>query len=123
MTAPGTEGRRAERMSELIRAVLAELLRDMDDRRLTLLVITYVRLTDDLSLADVGVRTLVGSLDQRGQRSLIRALSHAKGRLRHGLAGRVEAKRLPDLRFHYDEGQDNAERVDVLLREIERERK
>lgn len=118
-----SEGRRAERMADLVRSELVELLRDMDDQRLALLVITYVRLTDDLSLADIGVRTLTGSLDERGRRALLRALSHAKGRLRHGLAGRVEAKRLPELRFHYDEGQDNAERVDTLLREIEREKK
>lgn len=117
-----SDGRRGQRVAELIKSSVVELLRDMDDSRLSLLVITDVRLSDDLSIATIGVRSLAGADSERDQRSLLRALRHASSRLRRGLSGRVELKRLPELRFHWDVGQDHARRVEEILREIESER-
>jgi ribosome-binding factor A len=116
------DGRRTQRVAELIKTHVVDLLRDLDDQRLSLLVITDVRLSDDLSIATLSVRSLQDVDDERARRSLMRALRHAERRVRRGLAGRIEMKRLPELRFHYDVGQDHARRVEELLREIEDEK-
>lgn len=115
------EGRRSERVAELIRAHLADLLRDLGDPRVGLVVVTGVVLSDDLGIATVQVRSLAGEDDPKRRRALMSALEHAKGRLRRGLAPRIELKKLPDLRFFYDVGQDNRARVEELLREIHTE--
>jgi ribosome-binding factor A len=116
------DGRRVQRVAELIKVHVVEQLRDFDDRRLSLLVVTDVRLSDDLSVATLGVRSLQGADDERSRRALMRALQHAERRIRRGLAGRIEMKRLPEIRFQYDVGQDHARRVEELLHEIEEEK-
>jgi len=116
------DGRRVHRVAELVRAHVTELLRDLGDERLSMLVITHITVSDDLGIADLGFRSLVGANDERSQRSLMRAVRHATPRLRRGLAGRLKMKRLPELRFHYDVGQDHARRVEEILHEIEQER-
>jgi ribosome-binding factor A len=50
-------------------------------------------------------------------------LERAQGRLRRGLGQAVPLKRLPELRFHFDDGPDARARVDELLAEIAREPK
>jgi len=117
-----SDGRRVQRVAELIKAHVVEQLRDFDDRRLSLVVVTDVRLSDDLSIATLSVRSLQDVDDERSQKSLMRALRHAERRIRRGLAGRIEMKRLPEIRFHYDVGQDHARRVEELLHEIEEEK-
>jgi ribosome-binding factor A len=116
------EGRRGQRVSEDIREYLAEILRnEVSDPRLTALVVTTVKLSPDLGLADISVRSLVGGSSEREQQSIVRALTGAAGRLRHLLGTRLNMKRNPQLRFHYDTAPEVRGRVDDLLDEIRRE--
>lgn len=117
-----SEGRRGQRVAEDIREYLAGILRsEVSDPRLTSLVVTTVRLSPDLGLADVSVRTLRGAETEREQQAIIRALTNAAGRLRHLLGARLNMKRNPQLRFHYDGAPEARERVDELLDQIRRE--
>jgi len=117
-----SEGRRGQRVSEDIREYLSGILRtEVSDPRLTGLVVTTVKLSADLGLADVSVRSLTGASSPREQQSIIRALTNAGGRLRHLLGGRLNMKRNPQLRFHYDTAPEVRGRVDELLDEIRRE--
>lgn len=114
-------GRRADRVAGLIRMHLTELLRDLGDERLSTVVVTEVEVSDDLSVATLAVRSLGQDADAKGQKALLRALSHASSRLRRGLAPRLDLRKLPELRFKYDLGHDNVRRVEALLHEIESE--
>lgn len=114
------DGRRGKRVAELVRAHLAELLRrEVDDPRLAALVITSVEVTDDLMSARVGVRVLVGDEDPKVRSNVLKSLSRGAGRLRRLIAPRLELRRSPELRFHYDAGHDASRRVEELLHEIE----
>lgn len=116
------EGRRGKRVAEDVREYLADIFRsELSDPRLTSLVVTNVKLAADLGLADISVRSLVGASTPREQQSIIRALTNASGRLRHLLGGRLNMKRNPQLRFHYDTAPEVRGRVDELLEEIRRE--
>ncbi len=117
-----SDGRRPKRIAEDIRDRLsASLMRELSDPRLVGTVITRVETTPDLGLADVYVRSMQ-PLDERQVRGLVSTLQRSAGRLRRGLAGQLRLKRVPDLRFHYDEGPDKRARVDELLEEIRQER-
>ena len=117
-----TDGRRGKRVAELIRAYLAELMRrEIDDPRLSAVVITTVEVTDDLMSARVGVRLLVGDEDPKIRAVVLKSLARGAGRLRRLIAPRLELRRSPELRFHYDAGHDASRRVVELLEEIKRE--
>jgi ribosome-binding factor A len=114
-----TDGRRGKRVAELIRAYLAELMRrEVDDPRLAAVVITTVDVTDDLMSARIGVRLLVGDEDLKLRAVVLKSLARGAGRLRRLIAPRLELRRSPELRFHYDAGHDASRRVEELLHEI-----
>ncbi len=115
-------GLRGRRVAETIKHHLTDALaRELMDPRLANLVITDVEVPDDLGMARVLVRRLVGDDDPQGRKATLRALSRVAGRLRRSLAPRLGLKRVPELRFAYDTGLDHARRVDELLREIAEE--
>ena len=114
-----TDGRRGKRVAELLRAYLAELMRrEVDDPRLAAVVITTVEVTDDLMSARIGVRLLIGDEDPKIRAVVLKSLAKGAGRLRRLIAPRLELRRSPELRFHYDAGHDASRRVEELLHEI-----
>jgi ribosome-binding factor A len=122
MPAP-TDGRRTKRVSELIQRHFAEVLRrEVDDPRFAAVVVTGVDVSDDLMIAQIGVRLLVADDDERQRREIVTRLRRASPRLRRAITPRLELKRAPELRFHYDVGPDAHQRIGSLLREVEAER-
>jgi ribosome-binding factor A len=117
------DGRRGLRLAELVRERLAGVVRrELDDPRLSLLVVTRIKVSEDLSYIDVGARFL-GVDDERERNALLKRLGRAAHRLRKAIGTELELRKTPELRFHYDEGQDAAHRVDELLQEIAHETK
>ncbi len=114
------EGRRGKRVAELIRMHLsAALSRELGDPKLSSLVLTSVEVTDDLQSARIGVRLLIGDQDPKERKAAMTRLERASGRLRRLVAPRLELRRAPELRFHYDAGHDASRRVEEILHEIE----
>ena len=123
MPGPTNDGRRTKRVAELIQRHFAEILRrEVDDPRLAAVVVTGVEITDDLMIAKIGVRLLVADDDERQRKSIVDRLRRAAPRLRRVITPRLELKRAPELRFHYDVGPDAQQRVSELLREVDAER-
>jgi ribosome-binding factor A len=117
-------GLRARRVATSIRERLTEsLARDLSERALEGFVITSVVLPDDLSIAWVKGRLLVGGEDEKKRRAALGSLRRASGRLRRNLGRSLGLKRLPELRFDYDTGADAAARIEDILQEISREPK
>ena len=106
--------RRPERVGHLVQSELARLLiRDVKDPRLRLVTVTAVKMTPDLRVARVYVRTLEESADHG---DVIRGLQRAAPFLR-GQVGRALGLRVtPELRFEWDALPDTARRLDELLR-------
>jgi len=116
MSAAGMRGRRvAESIKEHLTQAFA---REFGDRRLEHVVVTSVELPDDLGVAWISVRLLVGDDDEAQRKSTLKALGRVAMRLRRSLAPKLRMKRVPELRFKYDTGLDHSRRVDEILREI-----
>lgn len=112
-----TASRRVERLNELFRSEISELLRrELKDPRLgSMVTITSVQTAPDLHHARVFVSVL-GS--QTEQRQTIEALRHASGFLRRELASRLDLRTVPELEFRLDESIARGERILQLLREV-----
>lgn len=118
-----SDGRRTKRVAELIQRHFTEALRrEVDDPRFAAVVVTGVDVSDDLMIAKIGVRLLVADDDERQRKQIVDRLRRAAPRLRRAITPRLELKRAPELRFHYDVGPDAHQRVTSLLKEVEAER-
>ena len=113
---PKGPSQRQQRVAELVRHALAEVLGrgDIQDPVLNQHVVTIpeVRMSPDLKLATAFVMPLGG----RDERPVIEALDRNRKVLRQEVARRVDLKFAPDLRFLRDESFDEAARIDALLR-------
>jgi len=111
--------RRPERVAHLVQAELARLfLRGTNDPRLQDVTVSAVRMTPDLRVARVYVRTLGGPETRPAtMKALARAAHFLRGEVGRALGLRVT----PELRFEYDETLDTAQRLDDLLRGTKRD--
>src|SRR5690349_12386477 len=94
--------RRTEMLGSTIQKELAAMiLRDLQDPRLTgFPSITRVKVSDDLSIADVYV-TIMGTDGQ--QTAALNALKHSAGLMRSKLTKILSIRVAPFLKFHIDE--------------------
>ncbi len=115
-------GHRKDRLAGTIRKHLAgELSREVKDPRLSALCIEDVEVTGDLGVANVSVRLMVGGDDPVARREAMAALRRIAPGLRASLGPVLRVRRLPELRFHYDEGADRRARIEEVLEEIHQE--
>src|SRR5260370_28963728 len=116
---------RAERCARLVGEELSILIgEELKDPRVAeagLVSVTHVQVSADLGMARVFVWLLDGSPVQ--QKRLLEGLESARPFLRRELGLRLQAKKVPDLSFRLDDGEERAARVEQLLAEINRESK
>ncbi len=111
--------RRPKRVAQAIRDYVANfLVSQVRDDRLRHVVVTDVRVSDDLSMAWIGVRLLMGKGSDVERRQCVKQLQLLAGRLRRSLAPVLGLRRIPELRFEFDEGLDAQQRVEEILQEI-----
>ncbi len=112
--------RRTERVGELIRDVITELItEDLRDPRIGFLTVTGVDVRADLRHAVISY-TVLG--DEKQRRSTMIALDRARPHLRAELAKRLRLKYIPDLEFIFDDSIDRSIRVLEVLSEINKEK-
>ncbi len=110
-------------MADQIRGELALLLtREVHDPGIGFVTITRVQVSPDIQMARV-FYTVLG--DEKARANSAKALDRALPFLRRQVGMRLRLKRVPDLRFNYDEavaGQDRIEQLLHEIREADRER-
>jgi ribosome-binding factor A len=118
------ESRRIQRVAGLLRLHLTDALhREVGDPELLSLVVTDVEVTRDLSIAHVRVRRLSVTDSPEARTSMLTRLRKVTPRLRRALGQKLELRKLPELRFVYDTGEDARGRVEAILDEIAHEPK
>ena len=107
---------RQERLEKIIeREIGSFLLLEAKDERLKFVTITKVRLTNDLSIATVYF-TVIGNDTQR--QSTAQNFEDAKGMIRGHLGKVLEIRKIPELRFKYDESFEYGEQIENILKNL-----
>ena len=112
--------RRPERVADIIREEISQIVGyELEDPRLAMVTVTDVRLSDNRRDAQVFV-TVAG--DEEEHRLALSALRRAAPYVRKQLSLSLNLPRTPEIHFVRDRIEEEGERVDRLLREIEQER-
>ena len=111
--------RRTERTADTIREEITQIVGyELEDPLLSAVTVTDVRLSKDKRDARVYV-TIAG--DEDDHKTALAALKHAAPYVRKQLGLALNLPRIPELHFVRDRVEEEGERVDQLLQEIERE--
>ena len=103
---------RQERLEKIIEREISTILMNSKDDRLRLVIPTSVRLTGDLSIATVYF-TVLGNGDKE---EVIEGLNEAKGYVRSSLSKVLEVRKVPELKFKYDESLEQGKRIEDILK-------
>lgn len=107
--------RRARRLAAVVRQAIANEISKMSDPSLQGVVITGVDVGVDLDLATVYFFVRGGEEELSAAEA---AFERSAGRLRRSVARRLQARRVPKLRFRVDEGILRGMSVEDRLAEI-----
>jgi len=108
--------RRTNRMGDLVRAELSDLLlREVQDPRIKLVSLTSVEVTPDMRRAVVRVSALGDEAQRLGA---LEALRHARGFLRTELSRRLTTRVTPELVFELDRGAEHSQKISDLLESL-----
>lgn len=91
------------------------LLRELSDPRLKQIYLTDVKVDKELAYADIFVSAVEGPVRSA---EILAGLESASGFIRRILAGRIELRVFPRLRFHWDPTPENADRIEKVLAEL-----
>lgn len=109
---------RTARVGELLREIVAEELRRIDDPRLELVAVTQVTVDRELEKAVVYVDPLGGPDDDE---EVLAALDEHRVRIQGAVGRQARLRRTPHLVFRPDEVTRGAERIDGILARLDRE--
>jgi len=111
---------RTDRVGGEIKKALAETLsNDLSDLSDALITITQVRMSPDLRSGKVYVSVLGGSV---GSDQVLHRLKTAAPQLRAAVSRLVRLKFTPELTYYLDDTESEAQKIEVLLKQIRDER-
>jgi ribosome-binding factor A len=105
---------RADRIGDLLVELISELLsREIRDPRVRGVTITAVKVSKDLKHARVYFNLLGGSGNRE---SALAGLQSASGFIRGRVGKELKLKFVPTIEFSYDDTEDEAQKIEELLR-------
>jgi ribosome-binding factor A len=111
---------RLKRIGDRIRQDLSEMLvmGEISDPRLAGVSITEVTVDRELAYAEIYVSAVEG---HERQKEILEGLESASGYIRRALAGRIELRVFPRLRFHWDPTPEKADKIERVLASLRKE--
>jgi ribosome-binding factor A len=111
--------KRSERFNRLLIEELSDIVQHgLKDPRIGFVSFTRVETTEDLRSAKI----FVSLLDEAQAPETLEALRHAAGMIRGELMHRIQARRIPELRFVHDRSIAHSVHIAEVLEQLKRER-
>ncbi len=106
---------KTEKVNTNLRREISKILAtEVKDKNIGFVTVTAVETTSDLSLAKVYVTIL----DDLKRDETMKSLLRAKGFIRSQLFDRVELRKIPDLRFIYDESIEEGFKIEKMIKDL-----
>ena len=118
---------RSERLSERIHKELAIIIvKFCQDPRLEKLTITNVKLSNDLSIAKIYFTNFSNinndnnneNIDQNNIKQISKILKNASNFFRSQLADKISLRKIPELKFFYDDNMVQGSKMEILLNKL-----
>jgi ribosome-binding factor A len=106
---------RVQRVSELIRETLGDLMRKIKDPRIGFVTITEVDVSPDLEIARIFV-SILGTQEER--ENTMQGLESASGYLRKELGHLIRLRKTPKLVFEFDPGIERGAKILKIIEEV-----
>ena len=107
---------RIQRLGEQIKRDLALLIqRELKDPRIGMVTVNFVDLSKDLSYAEVNITVLVADDSDEKIIESLKILNEASTFLRMELGRALKVRKVPHLRFHYDDSLKRGARINALI--------
>ena len=103
--------------SDLMKEISKILLTEIKDEDLQRVTITYATVTNDLSFAKVYLKTL----DDYKKDKVIKDMNNAASYFRTELAGRLNIRHIPEIKFIYDESIEYGKKIEDIIEKINNE--
>ena len=114
------EGKRSEKVADLIQEEVSEmLLKTLKDPRIGFVTITRVAVSEDCRLAKVYF-SVTGTLAERKRST--EGLNSAKGYVRRELGRRMRLKYTPEITFQFDPSIEYAIHIGEVMHQLKQER-
>jgi ribosome-binding factor A len=111
---PSRDFKRSDRVSAELRRQIALLVHEaVREHALPSVSVSDVEVTRDLDSATIYVTALIGDESKEA----VAALNELAKEFRHVLSQSMKLRRVPELRFKYDDSVDKGERIEKLLRD------
>jgi ribosome-binding factor A len=109
---------RSDRVGDLLVEMISELLREqIQDPRVATVTLTGAKVSKDLRHARMYFTILGGQADKR---EVLAGLRSATGFIRSRVGRELKLRYVPTLEFFYDESEDEAARIDELLKQVQK---
>jgi ribosome-binding factor A len=110
-------GHRAAKIETVIKQEISNIfLYKLQDPAFGFLTITNVKVTADIKIAKI----YVSVFEKERRDAVLEKLGELNGYIRSELASRIRIKYIPELQFYIDDTQDHVERINGLLKKIQR---
>ncbi len=114
-----SEGKRSEKVADLIRKEISEMLvRGIKDPRIGFVTVTRVKVTDDCRSARIYF-SVMGTAEQRDRS--IEGLNSARGYVRKELGRRISLRYTPEITFQFDPSIEYAIHMEEVFQHIHEE--
>ncbi len=102
--------------NEMMEEINIILQREIDDKSISFVTVTSVKVSSDLSYAKV----YFICLDDKLKKNMLEKLNKARGFIRSELCKRVDIRKMPELNFVYDESIGYGERIDHIIEDMKK---
>lgn len=115
------EYKRSDRVADLLQKEVADLIfRRVKDPRVANITVTGVDVSPDLKYARVFFCVMTGVADAKAKEEASSGLDKAKGFIRQELGKRLRLRFIPQLDFHYDTSFEYGDRIERILKDLQK---
>ena len=111
--------KRSDKVSDLLKKEISLIISSqIKDPRLRNINITAVKVSDDIGIATV-FYTVIGESIQKTQSNIdSKILEKLSGMIRSNLANKIKIRRIPKIKFRFDESIEYSENIEQLLKNL-----